>query len=96
MKLKSAVKPLISVFIGLVFLELCIRLGLFLLPNLMPPISAGGAHPRRLIIPDKELGYLLNPDFSCQETNDYKEYRVRVKINSLGFRDEEHDFSKEA
>lgn len=95
MKIKSFIKPLISVVIGLVFLELCIRLGLVLLPNLIPPVKFGGAHPRHLIIQDRELGYLLNPNFTCRETNDRREYYINVKINSQGLRDYEHDLSKD-
>lgn len=95
MKLNLAIKISISILIGLIFLELSIRIGLIFLPNLMPPIQFGGAHPRNLIIPDKELGYLLNPSFYCKETNDYKEYRIDIKISSQGLRDYEHDLSKD-
>lgn len=94
MKLKPTFKICLSILIGLVFLELCIRLGTIFFPRIIPPLQFGGAHPRNLIIPDKKLGYLLNPNFQCKETNDYKEYRVGVKINSLGLRDYEHNLSK--
>lgn len=94
MKIKTIIKPLISIIIGLFFLEIMIRLSIALFLTLMPPIYFGGAHPRNLIIPDKELGYRLNPNFHCKETNDYKEYYVDVNISSQGLRDYEHDLSK--
>src|SRR4030043_590496 len=95
MILRLVTKISISILIGLIFLELTIRVGLIFLPNLMPPIQFGGAHPRNLIIPDKELGYLLNPNFHCKETNDYKEYHIDIKISSQGLRDYEHELSKD-
>lgn len=94
MKIKVIKKLLISVIIGLMFLELSIRAGMLLIPTLMPSLYLGGAHPRNLIIPDQETGYLLNPNFKGEETNDYKEYRIGVKISPQGLRDYEHNLSK--
>lgn len=92
MKIPGALKRLLlSIIIGLACLELFIRLGFALLPRFMPLIYVGGAHPRNLVIADGQTGYALNPGFACKETNDYEEYHVNVKINSLGMRDYENN-----
>lgn len=94
MKRKTLFNCLLSVLFGIFFLEFCIRIMTIFMPRLMDPLAFGGAHPRNLIIQDKELGYLLRPNFQTKETNDYKEYLIDVRINSLGLRDYEHDLSK--
>lgn len=94
MKIKTIIKPFISIAIALFFLEILIRLSICFFPRLMPPLYFGGAHPRNLIVPDNELGFTLNPGFQGKETNDYKEYHIDVNISSQGLRDYTHDFSK--
>ena len=83
-----------SILIGLLWLELCIRVGLAFFPNILPPIQFGGAHPRGLIRQDSRLGYTLTPGFRGRETNDYREYHIRVSVSSQGLRDREHDLSR--
>lgn len=94
MKNKLFLNLLASVVIGLLFFEICIRLGTIFFPRLLPPITFGGAHPRNLIIADKELGYRLRPNASGAETNDYQEYHIQANINSRGLRDYKHGLSK--
>ncbi len=84
-------KICLSILIGLVFFELAIRTGIAFFPQIMPPLHYGGAHPRGMITQDKEIGYTLTPGFQGKETNDFREYRIDVKISSQGFRDREHN-----
>ncbi|MBU1076760.1 MAG: SGNH/GDSL hydrolase family protein [Spirochaetes bacterium] len=42
--------------------------------------------------PDKRFGWLGKPDFSGLASNDY-DFVAEVKLNSLGFRDKEHNYT---
>lgn len=55
--------------------------------------AVGGNLPRNLVIPDKELGYTLNPSFNTTEVEMHGDFVVEVTINSEGYRDFERNLS---
>lgn len=91
--LKRKILPiLLGLFIGLLTIELCLRIFYFLSSkqvfNLRPQVTTLVFYDNRI------FGSAFSPDQEGWFVTNTKEYATRVKINSQGWPDIEHSFTK--
>jgi lysophospholipase L1-like esterase len=78
---------LLGLIVGALACEAVLRTVMFSPIIKRHPALPGANHPRYLFMPDPDAGYTLRPYFTGVDENFFGDFRAKVIINNMGFRD---------